>query len=149
MKTRLMFLTAVLLIVGFASASAQCGKMMGSGGHNHDNVTTSDEHSKHTATTESKAYAFINDDGMQEATITIKDGYMPNTIVAKKGVPMRLNFDLQEDKCTGTVVFKDFDIEQELTPYEVTAVEFTPAASGTFTFACPMEMITGTLIVKE
>jgi plastocyanin domain-containing protein len=123
--------------------------MMGSHKHGDTKDATHEEHAGHKEGLPSKAYAFINDDGMQEATIIIKDGYQPNTIVVKKGIPMRLNFDLQEEKCTGTVVFKDFDVEKELTPSELTAVEFTPEKSGSFTFSCPMDMIHGTLIVKE
>ncbi|MEK6570153.1 MAG: cupredoxin domain-containing protein [Bacteroidota bacterium] len=152
MKTQWVVLMVLLLFGAAVNANAQCG-MMGSGGSGHKhgdaNTATPDEHSKHTATTASKAYAFINDDGIQEATIVIKDGYHPSTLVVKKGIPLRLNFDLQEEKCTGTVVFKDFDIKNELNPSEVTAVEFIPDKSGSFAFSCPMEMIQGTLVVKE
>ncbi len=150
MKTQTVVFILLLVVATTVSASAQCG-MMGSGSHKHGDKkdATTEEHTGHKEALPSKAYAFINDDGMQEATIMIKDGYQPNTIVVKKGIPMRLNFDLQEEKCTGTVVFKDFDIEKELTPFEVTSLEFTPAASGSFTFACPMDMIHGTLMVKE
>lgn len=151
MNTRWIVLIAASLIIGVATATAQCGKMMGSGGggHDHGGGGTHDEHSTKSATTESKAYAFINDEGIQEATIIIKDGYHPNVLVAKRGIPLRLNFDLQEESCTGTVVFKDFDINNELKPDDVTAVEFTPEKSGSFAFACPMGMIEGTLVVKE
>lgn len=149
MNTRWIVLTTASLILGVASASAQCGKMMGSGGHNHGNEATHDEHSTQSTTSESKAYVLINEDGKQEADIVIKDGYHPNMLVVKRGIPLRLNFDLQEESCTGTVVFKDFDIKHELKPDAVTAVEFTPDKSGSFAFACPMGMIEGTLVVKD
>ncbi|TAK62708.1 MAG: hypothetical protein EPO24_04765 [Bacteroidetes bacterium] len=127
------------------AANAQCG-MHGSG---HKQSASHAEHSSQQQTVQSKGYAFINDDGIQEATIVINDGYQPSTLVVKKNIPLRLNFDLQEESCTGTVMFKDFHIKQELTPYQLTSVEFTPAASGSFTFTCPMNMIQGTLVVKE
>lgn len=149
MKTRLIVPIAVSLIVGIARANAQCGKMMGSDGHNHGGANTHGEHNTQAKTTESKAYAFINDDGIQEATIIVKDGYHPSTLVVKKGIPLRLNFNLEEESCTGTVVFKDFDITRELTLSELTALDLTPDRSGSFTFSCPMDMIRGTLIVKE
>ncbi len=150
MKTQWVVLVVALLLGGTVSANAQCG-MMGSGGHKHGGAETAtpDDHSKHTKTTASKAYAFINDDGIQEATVLIKDGYHPNTLVVKKGIPLRLNFDLQEESCTGSVVFKDFGIKTKLEPSKVTEVEFTPNKSGTFAFSCLMEMIQGTLVVKE
>jgi Cu+-exporting ATPase len=122
---------------------------MGSSGHQHGAKKT-EPHSEHKIVVPpSKGYAFINDDGMQEATIIIKDGYHPNTIVVKKGIPLRLNFDLQEEGCTATVSFKDFDVEKLLAPFEISPVEFTPDISGSFTFACPMNMIEGTIEVKE
>ncbi len=150
MKTQCIILIAASLIGGATIANAQCGMMgTGGGGHNHGDATSHDEHSAPTKTPESKAYAFINDDGIQEATIIIKEGYHPNTLVVKKGIPLRLNFDLQEESCTGTVVFKDFNIKNELKPDDVTAVEFTPEKAGSFAFACPMGMIEGTLVVRE
>ena len=150
MKTNLIFLTALLLLAGSGSARAQCG-MMGSGGHKHGEATSSThgDHSGDAHVGASKAYAFINDEGIQEATILINDGYHPNTLVVKKGISLRLNFDLQEENCTGTVIFEDFGVKKDLEPSRVTAVEFIPDKSGTFTFSCPMQMIEGTLVVKE
>lgn len=147
---RLVF-SFIITIGVITAANAQCGMMgSGSGSHDHGKKTPSSQsHDHNQPQNNTKGYAFINDDGMQEATITIKDGYQPNTIVVKKGIPMRLNFNLQEEKCTGTVVFKDFDIEQELTPFETTMVAFAPDSAGLFSFNCPMNMITGTLVVKE
>jgi len=143
------FYLAIIVISVFvvnAKSQAQCS--MGSSGHQHG-TTNTESHSEHKVVTPSKGYAFINDDGMQEATITIKNGYYPNTIVVKKGIPLHLNFDLQEEGCTATVLFKDFDVKKLLTPFDIATVEFTPDISGSFTFACPMNMIEGNLIVKE
>jgi len=145
MKAHAIFLALFLMVIISASASAQCC-MAGSHQHSSDD---SSMHKHEQQATESKANAFINDEGIQEATIVIKGGYQPRTIVVKKGVPMRLNFDLQEKGCTDTVIFKDFNIEQKLTPYKITALEFTPDKSGSFTFSCPMDMIQGTLKVIE
>ena len=150
MKPQSIVLILTLILASALSANAQCG-MMGSGSHKHggDKTSTHGDHEKQKAAETSKGYSIINDDGIQEATIVIKDGYQPGTLIVKKNIPLKLNFDVQEEGCTGTVVFKDFDIEQELEPYKLTSVEFTPATSGSFTFACPMNMIEGTLIVKE
>ncbi|MBI5215918.1 MAG: cupredoxin domain-containing protein [Ignavibacteriae bacterium] len=138
----------IVLFMGNTFAVAQCG-MHSSGSHQQKKTSSHEQHSNQQQSLSSKGFAFINDDGIQEATIVIKDGYQPSTLVVKKNIPLRLNFDLQEESCTGTVVFKDFHIKQVLEPYELTSVEFTPAASGSFTFACPMNMIEGVLVVKE
>lgn len=147
---RLLF-SFILTLGVITAANAQCGMMgSGSGSHEHGKKTPSSQsHDHNQSQSETKGYAFINDDGNQEATITIKDGYQPNTIVVKKGIPLRLNFDLQEETCTGTVVFTDFKLKREITPHQLTLVEFTPDTAGSFTFACPMNMIEGTLIVKN
>ncbi|MDI6802731.1 MAG: cupredoxin domain-containing protein [Bacteroidota bacterium] len=148
MKQFKFYLAIIVIAVFVANANTYAQCSMGSSGHQHSAKST-DTHSEHKVVTPSKGYAFINDDGIQEANITIKDGYHPNTIVVKKGIPLNLNFDLQEEGCTATVSIKDFDVKKLLTPFEVTTLEFTPTSSGSFTFACPMNMIEGTLVVKE
>ena len=139
------------LIVDFeqvSSSRSQCN-MGGGSQHKHGDTQEVEHIDRADATPATKGYAFINDDGNQEATITIKNGYEPGVLVVKKGIPLKLNFDLQEEKCTGTVVLKDFGIQKKLVPYELDSVEFTPDVAGLFTFACPMHMIEGSLIVKE
>ena len=98
---------------------------------------------------ESKVKAMLNKEGVQEAKIVVKDGYHPSTIIAKKGVPLKLNFDLQEKSCTGTVIFKELDQKKDLVYKKLTAMEFTPTTTGSFVFACPMEMFKGTLIIED
>lgn len=147
---RLIFSFIITLGV-ITAANAQCGMMgSGSGSHDHGKKTPSSQsHDHNQQQSETKGYAFINDDGIQEATITIKDGYQPNSIVVKKGIPVRLNFDLQEKSCTDKVVMKDFKVAQQLKYGKTTAVEFTPEKAGSFTFACPHEMTKGTLVVQD
>ncbi len=150
MGTKGIILLVAALLVGTGGARGQCD-MMGSGSHKHGTSESTNQNDQHTQTqaADSKAYASINEEGIQQATIIIKDGYHPDTLVVKKSIPLRLNFDLQEESCTGTVVFKDFHIKRKLSSDAVTAVEFTPDKAGSFTFSCPMGMITGTLVVKE
>ena len=148
MKTNRLILIALLTLSIAAIADAQC--MMGSGDqHKHSASKHPGEAGRDSSSEGIKAYAFINDSGKQEATVTILNGYQPNVIVVKKGLPLVLNFDLQEEGCTGTVVIADFGVKEELVPFEMTSVEFTPDRSGLFSFACPMGMIEGTLDVKE
>lgn len=85
----------------------------------------------------------------QELEITVKGGYSPNLIRVREGVPVSLIFDRQETgDCTSRVVFPDFGVSRSLAPFARTAVEFTPARSGEFDFACGMNMVHGTLLVE-
>ena len=88
--------------------------------------------------------------GVQEVRITVKGGYSPDVIRVKEGVPLRLVFDRQEaSDCSDRVVFPDFQASKSLAPFATTALEFTPTKSGSFGFACGMNMLHGTLIVEQ
>lgn len=88
--------------------------------------------------------------GVQEVQVTVKGGYSPDTIVVKKGQPVKLNFYRDEtSSCSDTVVFGDFGIARPLPAYKTTEVEFTPEKAGSFIFTCGMNMLRGKLIVEE
>ena len=87
---------------------------------------------------------------VQEIRITVKGGYSPDVIRVKEGVPLRLVFDRQEaSDCSDRVVFPDFQAGKSLVPFATTTLEFTPTKSGSFGFACGMNMLHGTLIVEQ
>ena len=86
--------------------------------------------------------------GVQQVEITVKGGYSPNLIRARKGVPLRLIFDRQENiDCSSRVVFPDFGVSTSLAAFGRTTVELLPARTGEFGFACGMNMLHGTLVV--
>ncbi|WP_448059774.1 heavy metal translocating P-type ATPase [Cellulomonas hominis] len=86
--------------------------------------------------------------GVQVLTVTVKGGYSPDVIEVVQGVPVRLLFDRQEaGDCSSRVVFPDFKVNQTLSAYATTAVEFTPQQDGEFGFACGMNMLHGTVKV--
>ena len=88
--------------------------------------------------------------GVQEVRITVKGGYSPDVIRVKEGVPLRLVFDRQEaSDCSDRVVFPDFHASKSLAPFATTTLDFTPNKSGSFGFACGMNMLHGTLIVEQ
>lgn len=88
--------------------------------------------------------------GVQEVQVTVKGAYSPDTIVVKRGVPVRLDFYRDEaSSCTDTVVFGDFGISRPLPAFRSTPVEFTPDRTGEFTFSCGMNMVRGKLIVED
>ncbi|MGE0600636.1 MAG: heavy metal translocating P-type ATPase [Dehalococcoidia bacterium] len=88
--------------------------------------------------------------GVQEIAITVKGGYSPDLIRVQQGVLVRLVFDRQEGSdCTSRVVFPDFRISKSLPAFQRTSVEFTPDRTGSFGFACGMNMVHGTIVVEE
>ena len=86
--------------------------------------------------------------GPQEITITVAGGYKPDTIVAKKGMPLKLVFDRREtNPCTDEVVLPEFGIRQALPPHARTVIEVTPEREGEFPFSCGMNMLHGKIKV--
>lgn len=87
--------------------------------------------------------------GYQEAMILVKGGYTPDTIIVHAGRPVRLNFRREETAtCSDKVIFADFDKSAELPTGKNVPVELLPKDPGEFTFACPMGMFRGKLIVE-
>ncbi|MBI5645615.1 MAG: cupredoxin domain-containing protein [Ignavibacteriae bacterium] len=145
MRMYILALACVLTCIAATEMPAQCSMK---GGHKHGSGPSGRSHSA-VADPSDQVVATMQPDNIQSASIVVKGGYSPSTIIVRKGVPVQLHFDLREKSCTGTVVFPELDITRELTPFAITTIEFTPAATGSFTFACPMNMIQGTLIVKS
>ena len=86
--------------------------------------------------------------GVQRVTVTVRGGYSPDVIRARRGVPLEVTFDRQESgDCTSRVVFPDLAVSAALPAFGRTTVRLDPAAAGEFGFACGMNMIHGTLIV--
>ena len=97
-----------------------------------------------------KVVAQVGDGGVQVLRVTVKDGYSPDTLVVKRGRPVRIDFDRQETaSCSDTVVFGDFGISQPLPAFRTTPVQLAPEKSGTFEFTCGMNMLRGRLIVED
>jgi len=87
--------------------------------------------------------------GYQEAMILVRGGYTPDTIIVSRGRPVRLNFRREETaSCSDKVVFEHFGKSAELPTGELVAVELMPKEAGEFSFACPMGMFRGRLIVE-
>ena len=89
--------------------------------------------------------------GVQVVEITVGSlGYSPSRIELQAGIPARLIFTRTSDAgCTEEVHIPDFDIGRTALPMnEPVAIAFTPSEPGSYTFACWMNMIKGTLIVR-
>ncbi|HET9384359.1 MAG TPA: cupredoxin domain-containing protein [Gemmatimonadales bacterium] len=87
--------------------------------------------------------------GIQEVRVTVKGGYTPDTIVVQAGKPVRLQFYRDETAdCSERVVFEQFGVDQQLPPFQTTAIEFTPETPGEYPFRCGMNMLKGLLVVE-
>ncbi|MFY9610565.1 MAG: cupredoxin domain-containing protein [Blastocatellia bacterium] len=96
-----------------------------------------------------KVSASLGQTGVQEINVTVKDGYSPDVIAVKRGLPVRLNFYRNEtSSCSEQIVFGDFGIARSLPAFKTTPIEFTPEKTGEFAFTCGMNMLRGKLIVE-
>lgn len=87
--------------------------------------------------------------GYQEVMVLVKGGYTPDTIVVRRGKPVRINFRREETaSCSEKVIFADFNKSADLPTGEIVPVEFLPNEPGEYGFACPMGMFRGRLIVE-
>ena len=69
--------------------------------------------------------------GVQEINVAVKGGYTPDTIVVKRGKPVRLHFTRQESAlCSETVVFDKLGQSAKLPEGQSVTLEFTPTEAG-------------------
>lgn len=93
--------------------------------------------------------ATVGASGSQELIVVVKGAYSPNVISVKRGVPVKLHFDRQEDvDCSRFVVFPTLKLHKELPSFAITDVEFTPTEAGEIPFSCDMGMYQGKVVVK-
>ena len=88
--------------------------------------------------------------GVQAVTVTVTgNGFQPDRIDLRRGVPARLTFVREiEETCATTVTIQEFNIKQALPFKEAVVVEFTPSKAGVFDFTCGMKMLSGKIIVR-
>ncbi|MCL5094337.1 MAG: cupredoxin domain-containing protein [Patescibacteria group bacterium] len=85
----------------------------------------------------------------QQVTVVVKGAYSPNLIKAKAGKPLTIVFDRQEDSsCSKKVIFKDFDISEELPDFGQKEITVTPKATGEYQFSCEMGMYQGKITAE-
>lgn len=85
----------------------------------------------------------------QSATVVVKGGYSPSTVVLKKGVPAKINFDMQDHTaCLSHVVFSSLGVNKDLTKQKITTVDIPTDKAGEINFACGMDMFHGKVVVK-
>ena len=85
----------------------------------------------------------------QKITITLPEGYKDNTASVKAGKPVALTFFLKGDAgCGNTIKVPAAKWEKTLKVGEKAELLYTPAKSGKLAFACGMDHMKGSLIVK-
>lgn len=76
-------------------------------------------------------------------------GYVPNTLTVKKGIPVKWVINAKEiSGCTSEILLPAFNIDRNLKKGE-NVIEFTPKVAGTYKFSCGMQMVWGKFIVTE
>lgn len=96
----------------------------------------------------STAEAHVNNEG-QTANVVVKGGYSPQTVVLKKGVPGKINFQMKDSTaCLSHVVFDKLGVDKDLTKTPETTVEIPTDKAGEYDFACGMNMFHGKVVVK-
>lgn len=90
--------------------------------------------------------------GVQAVTINITDdeGYTPNEIRIKKGVPVKVTLRTQKTYgCARALVIPSLNIQKILPQTGEETFEFTPDKKGTIDFSCSMGMYRGSFEVVE
>ncbi|HET9062681.1 MAG TPA: cupredoxin domain-containing protein [Candidatus Binatia bacterium] len=76
-------------------------------------------------------------------------GYRPSRVEAKAGRPLVLVFRrTAEDSCGAKVVIPSLDIERDLPLGEAVEISLPEQSVGTVDFACAMDMMHGSLVVR-
>jgi plastocyanin domain-containing protein len=92
-----------------------------------------------------------SDKKVQQVKLTLDDkgNYVVTPSTVTKGVPVKMEVDLQTVKgCTRTVVISAYKVEKTVKDGD-TSIEFTPTKSGPVEIACGMKMAKGSLKVVE
>ncbi|MHB1243589.1 MAG: cupredoxin domain-containing protein [Gaiellaceae bacterium] len=91
---------------------------------------------------------FADATARQEVAVRVCGRYVPDTIRAEVGVPLRLVFRRDEmAPCSEQVVFPAFGKSATLPLGERVVVDLLPEEPGEYEFTCAMGMLRGTIVV--
>ena len=90
------------------------------------------------------------DSSVENITVVVNDGiYEPSRIKIIAGKKTTLQFFRKDGSpCAATVLFRAFEVSEELPLGMNKSVELPPISPGEYPFHCPMKMYSGTLIVE-
>lgn len=88
-------------------------------------------------------------DGKQVVNIQVRsDGYTPNLVWVKSGIPVRINLTAGDVySCASEFTIPQYGISKQVPNNGSVSVEFTPTKTGKILFTCVMGMYTGTIEV--
>jgi plastocyanin domain-containing protein len=76
-------------------------------------------------------------------------GFVPAVVTVRAGSPVTLLVTRQTDRtCAMDFVLKEHGIDEKLPLGRTVAIRFTPERAGRLTYACGMDMVHGTIVVK-
>ena len=87
---------------------------------------------------------------VQKVTIRLTEsGYKPSEFKLRRGIRASVTFIRKTDRtCGQQIVIPAYGIHRELPLNRPVTVSFTPRRTGTFNFACGMDMLRGKIIVN-
>jgi heme/copper-type cytochrome/quinol oxidase subunit 2 len=91
-----------------------------------------------------------NESSPKVKMLVTAQGYTPNVIRVKKGVPVELEIEnpFDSSNCLTTFEIPDFNINRVNLKIGTTNLSFTPDRPGEYMFSCGMKMFKGTIIVE-
>jgi hypothetical protein len=82
--------------------------------------------------------------------VLTEQGYKPDSIRLRRGIPARITFLRQAEGSCGTeIVLPEQGVKRALPLNKPVVVAFTPNKSGEFSFTCGMGMLRGKIVVQE
>lgn len=149
--THVVSIFSVLVIIGFAATFVLSFGVPGSADYNPTDINQNIITQGPTGLAAVGGTRAVIAGNIQEVTLTARTGgYDPNTIIAKAGIPLKINFKAEQGAgCNRALVFPDFGVSKILQPGGSDTVQFTPANAGTYGFRCSMGMFRGKLIVEN
>ena len=82
--------------------------------------------------------------------VRVRGGYVPDTIYARVGEPVRLTFRREETAaCSERVVFPDLGKSAMLPAHQDVTIELAPEHAGVYEFTCELGLLRGRLVVED
>jgi sulfite exporter TauE/SafE/plastocyanin len=87
--------------------------------------------------------------GTQQVKIAVgNNGYSPNKITVKAGIPVQLTVSTKDVySCASSFLMKSFNVNMQLAPTDNQTITFTPTQKGQYQFNCSMGMYKGIMEV--
>ena len=88
--------------------------------------------------------------GPQTVKLTVSDrGFVPAEITVRKGTPVTLLVTRETDAtCVKEIVIAGAGVRKELPLGQEVRITFTPEKKGDLRYACPMDMVAGSIRVQ-